>query len=147
MMYHLTKDRGDGDDFLRFAVFSICDANFVEIKHQFGYTALYVVVQILNYSLEKRFRYLRVLPFLRATCYLDNLIRMPMNEGIYQSSSRFDLELRRTIIHDFCSRDWCVLFCVLLNPVEDLLFMISVEGDILPGCPGSSSQCARAAWT
>jgi hypothetical protein len=56
---------------------------------------------------------------------------VPKNEGIYPSSSKFDLDLRRTIMHDFSSCDWCVLFCVLLNPVEDLLFTILVEGDML----------------
>jgi hypothetical protein len=35
--------------------------------HQFGYTALYVVVQILNYSREKRPWYLRALLFLWGT--------------------------------------------------------------------------------
>jgi hypothetical protein len=78
---------------------------------------------------------LRALPFLRATFCLDNLMRMRRNEGIDQSSSSFDLELRRTIIQDFSSRDWCVLFCVLLNQVEDLLFTILVDGDRL------SSSC------
>jgi hypothetical protein len=66
---------------------------------------------------------------------LDNLIRMPKKEGIYQSSSRCDIDLRRTIIHDFSSRDWCVLFCVLLNSIEDLLFTILIEGDILSWLP------------
>jgi hypothetical protein len=67
MMYRLTKHRGDSDTFRRFAVFSIRDAEFVEIKHQFGYTAVYVLVHMLNYSLEKRSRYLRALLFLRVT--------------------------------------------------------------------------------
>jgi hypothetical protein len=116
-------------------VFPIRDANFVEIKHQFRHPALYRRVQILNYSLEKRSRYLRALPFLRVTCCFDNLSRMPKNEGICLSSSRFDLELRRTIIHDFSSRDWCILFCVLLNPVEDLLFTILVHGDMFFSLP------------
>jgi hypothetical protein len=35
------------------------------------------------------------------------------------------------MIRDFSSRDWCVSFCVLPNPVEDLLLMILVDGDIL----------------
>jgi hypothetical protein len=70
MMYRLTKYRGDGDHCLRFAVFPIRDANFVEIKHEFDYTALYVLVQILNYFLEKRCRYLRALLSLRATVVL-----------------------------------------------------------------------------
>jgi hypothetical protein len=39
-MYHLTKHRGEGNNCLRFAVFPDRDANFVESKHQFGYTAL-----------------------------------------------------------------------------------------------------------
>jgi hypothetical protein len=58
-------------------------------------------------------------------------IRISKNEGIYPSSSRFDFDLRRTVIHDFFSSDWCVFFCVLLNPVQDLLFSILVEGDVL----------------
>jgi hypothetical protein len=57
-MYRLTKHRGEGDNFLRFGVFPIRDANFIEIKHQFGYTSLYLLVQILNYSLQKRSQYL-----------------------------------------------------------------------------------------
>jgi hypothetical protein len=134
-MYRLTTHRGEGDNFLRFAIFLIRDANFVEIKHQFGYTALYVLVQILNYSLEKRSRYLRALPFLGDTCCLDDLIRMPKNEGIYPSSSRSDFKLRCIIIHDFSFRHWCVFFWVLLNPVEDLLFTILVEGDMLSSLP------------
>jgi hypothetical protein len=48
MMYRLIKHRGEGDTFPRFAVFPIQNANFVEIVHQFGYPALYVLVQILN---------------------------------------------------------------------------------------------------
>jgi hypothetical protein len=55
----VTKDCGEGDNFLRFAVFPIRDADFVEIKHQFGYTVLLALVQILNCSLEQRSRYLR----------------------------------------------------------------------------------------
>jgi hypothetical protein len=66
MIYRVTKRRGEGDNFVGFAIFPIRDANFVEIKDQFGYTALYVVVQILNYSLEKQSRYWRALSFLRA---------------------------------------------------------------------------------
>jgi hypothetical protein len=131
MIYHLTRHRGWDDNLLAFAVFSIRDANFVEIEHQFGHPALYVLLQILNYSLEKRSRYLRGLPFLRATFCLDDLIRWPKNEGIYPSSSRFDLKLRLSIIHDFSTRERCVLFRVLVNPVEELLFTILVEGDVL----------------
>jgi hypothetical protein len=66
MIYRLTEHRGQGDPVLRFAVFPIRDANFVEIERQFDYRALYVVVQILNYSLEKRSRYLQGLLFLWA---------------------------------------------------------------------------------
>jgi hypothetical protein len=79
-MYPLTKHRGEGDTFLCVVIFPIRDANFVEIKHEFGYTALYVLMQILKYSLEKHSRYLRALPFLRGTCCLDYLIRMLKNE-------------------------------------------------------------------
>jgi hypothetical protein len=56
-MYHLTKHRGRDENWLHFAVLPIRDANFVEIEHQFSYTALDVIVQILNSRLEKRSRY------------------------------------------------------------------------------------------
>jgi hypothetical protein len=91
MMHRLIKHRGEGDNFLRCAVFPIRDADFVEIKHQFGYTSLRVLVQILNYSFEKHSRYLRALFFLWSTCCVDYRIRIPKNEGIYPSSSRFVL--------------------------------------------------------
>jgi hypothetical protein len=68
-MYSPTKHCGEGDNFLRFPVFPTRDANISEIKDQFGYTALYVLAQILNYSLEKRSRYLRALPFLLAILF------------------------------------------------------------------------------
>jgi hypothetical protein len=44
-MYRLTEGRGECDNFRRFAVFPIRNADFVEIKQQFGCTALYVIVQ------------------------------------------------------------------------------------------------------
>jgi hypothetical protein len=135
MMYLLIKHRDRDDNFLRFAVFPIRDANIVEIEHQFDSTALYVIVRILSSSLEKSSRYLQTLFFLRDTFFSEYCLRMSKNEGICRSSSRFDLELRRTIIRDFSSRDWCVLFCVLLNSVEDLVFTISVEGDMLSSTP------------
>jgi hypothetical protein len=46
MVYHLAKHRGEGDNSLRFAVFPVRDGDFLEIKHQFGCTAIYVLVQI-----------------------------------------------------------------------------------------------------
>jgi hypothetical protein len=103
-------------------------------------------VQILNQPLEKCSRYLRMLPFLRVTCCLDNLIRMPENECVYPSSIIFDLELRRTIIHDFFSRDWCVFFCVLLNLVEHLLrdMLSSLPRFVQPMHQG---QLDRGSWT
>jgi hypothetical protein len=101
------------------------------LNTSFGYTALHVLVQILNYFLEKRSRYMRALPFLRATFYLDCVTRVSKNEGICQYSSKFDLELSCRIIHDFCFRDWYVFFCVLWNPVEDLMRAIFIEGDML----------------
>jgi hypothetical protein len=39
MMYRLTNHRGEGDNSLRFAIFPMRDANFVEIKYQFGYNS------------------------------------------------------------------------------------------------------------
>jgi hypothetical protein len=67
---------------------------------------------------------------------LDDVIQMSKNEGIHQSSGKFHLEFSRAMIHDFCFRDWCVLFRVLSNPVGDLLFPILVEGDMLSSLPG-----------
>jgi hypothetical protein len=67
---------------------------------------------------------------------LDHVARMSMNEGICPSWSKFDFTLRCTIICDLCSRDWCVLFCVLLHPAEDFLYTILVEGDMLSSLSG-----------
>jgi hypothetical protein len=44
--------------------------------------------------------------------------------------------LRCAIIRGFSSRDWYVVFRVLLHPVEDLLFTIWVEGDMLSSLCG-----------
>jgi hypothetical protein len=57
-MYRLVEHRGESDTMHRFAVFPIQNANFVKISHQFDYPALYVLVQILNWFLEKPSRYL-----------------------------------------------------------------------------------------
>jgi hypothetical protein len=67
MMYRLTKHRGEVENSLSFAVCPIRDANLIESERQFDYTAMYVIVQILNCSLEKRSQYLRVLLFLWGT--------------------------------------------------------------------------------
>jgi hypothetical protein len=67
---------------------------------------------------------------------LDDVIQMSKNEGIYPSSGKFDLEFSRAMIHDFCFRDWCVLFRILSNPVEDLLSPILVEGGMVSSLPG-----------
>jgi hypothetical protein len=48
MMYRLTKHRRGNESVPRFAIFPSQDANFAEIQNQFGYTALYVFIQILN---------------------------------------------------------------------------------------------------
>jgi hypothetical protein len=56
MMYRPTiHGRGD-DNFSCLAIFPVRDANFVEIENQFGYTALYMFVQIPHYPLEERSR-------------------------------------------------------------------------------------------
>jgi hypothetical protein len=39
------------------------------------------------------------------------------------------------MLHNFCFRDCCVLFCVLSNPVEDLIFTILVEARMLSSLP------------
>jgi hypothetical protein len=56
------------------------------------------------------------------------------------------------MIHDFCFRDWYVLFRVLLNPIEDLLFALLVEGGILSSLPGLVSPMRQGrlqagSWT
>jgi hypothetical protein len=136
MMYRLTRHRGGDDNFLRFAIFPIRNANFVGIEHQVGHTVLYVTVQVLDHSPEKCSRYLQALRFLCGAFCLDDVIQMSKNEGIHLSSGKFNLEFRRTMIHDFCFRDWCVLFRVLSNPIEALLFPILVEGGMLSSLPG-----------
>jgi hypothetical protein len=74
------------------------------------------------------------------------------NEGIYPLSSKFDLKFRCNIIHSFSSRDWCVFFCVLSNPVEDLLLTIFVKGDMLSSLSGlvqpvRESHLDTRSWT
>jgi hypothetical protein len=136
MMYCLTKHRGRDDNFLRFAMFPIRDANFVELEHQLGHTARCVIVQVLDRSLEKRSRDLQALPWLCSAFRLDRVIQMSKNEGIHRSSGKSDLEFSRVMIHDFRFRDWCVLFRVLSSPIEDLLFPILLEGGMPSSLPG-----------
>jgi hypothetical protein len=83
MMYRLAKHRGGDDNFLRFAFFPIQDANFVEIEHQVGHRALYVIVQVLGRSLEKRSRYLQSLLFSWGAFRSDDPIRLSKSEGIH----------------------------------------------------------------
>jgi hypothetical protein len=66
---------------------------------------------------------------------LHDVNRMSEAEEIYQSSGKSDLGLSPTMIHDFRFRDWCVLFGILSNPVEDLLFTIVVDGGMLSSLP------------
>jgi hypothetical protein len=98
-------------------------------------TALCVIVQVPDRSLEKRSRYLQALLFMWGTFLLDHVIEISKNEGIHPSSGKLDLEFSRAMIHDFCFRDWCVLFRVRSNSVEDLLFQILAEGSMLSSLP------------
>jgi hypothetical protein len=136
MIYRLTKHCGGDDNFLRFAVFAIRDANFVEIERQVGHTALYVIVLVLDRSLEKRSRYLQTLLLLWGVVCSDDVIQMSKNEGIHESSGKSVLEFSRAVIHDFCFRDWCALFRVLSNPIEDLLISILLDGGMRSWLPG-----------
>jgi hypothetical protein len=61
---------------------------------------------------------------------------MSKNEGIHSSSGKFHFEFSPAMIRDFCFRGWCVLFPVLSNPVEDLLFPILEEVGMLSSLPG-----------
>jgi hypothetical protein len=77
---------------------------------------------------------------------------MSKNKGIHPSSGKFHLEFSPAIIHDSCFRDWYVLFRVLSNPVEDLLFPILVEGGMLSSLPGLVQPIRRGrlhtgSWT
>jgi hypothetical protein len=56
--------------------------------------------------------------------------RMSKNKLIYQSSIESDLKLSYAIIHDFSSRERCVIFCVLSSPVKALRLRILVDGDM-----------------
>jgi hypothetical protein len=72
---------------------------------------------------------------------------MSKNDGIHPASSKFDLKLRCTIIHDFYSRGWCIFLGVLPNPVEDLLLTNFIEGDMLSSFSGIVQPMRKAAWT
>jgi hypothetical protein len=52
-MYRMTIDGRRDDNFSGFAIFPVRDANLIEIEKQFGYTTLYMFVQILTCPLEK----------------------------------------------------------------------------------------------
>jgi hypothetical protein len=64
MMHRLTIHGHPGDNYSRFAIFSVRDANLIEIENQFGSTALYMFVQIPNCSLKEPFRHFETLLFL-----------------------------------------------------------------------------------
>jgi hypothetical protein len=59
--------------FSRFAIILVRDANLIEIENQFGYTSLYMFVQILHCSLEKRSRHLQWPFVLCGVCSLGDL--------------------------------------------------------------------------
>jgi hypothetical protein len=58
------------------------------------------------------------------------------DEGIYRAWNDWDLELGCAIIPDLSLRDWCVLFGVLPNRIEDLPFAIVKQGGMLPAVSG-----------
>jgi hypothetical protein len=66
--------------------------------------------------------------------------------------SKIKLELGCAIMHDFMFRDGRVLFCLLPNPIEDLLFTILIEGDTLSSVSGMvppvhEGQLDTGSWT
>jgi hypothetical protein len=70
--------------------------NFIEIENQRSYTALDGLFQILDCSLERRSRYLRII-------------------------ERLGSELSRTPISDFALCDWCVSFRRTLSSLSRLV--------------------------
>jgi hypothetical protein len=46
--------------------------------------------------------------------------------SIHLAPTDWSLELAHTVLPDFLSRDWCASFGVLSNPVNNLLFRISI---------------------
>jgi hypothetical protein len=78
---------------------------------------------------------LQALLFLWEAFHLGGVIQISKSEEMHPSLGEFDLEFSRAIIPDFSSRECCVVFCVLSNPVEDLLFTILVEGRMPSSLP------------
>jgi hypothetical protein len=57
MMYRVPAHRRRYDNLPRFAILPIRNANFIQVKDEFGDTPLDVFIQILYCSVEKNSRY------------------------------------------------------------------------------------------
>jgi hypothetical protein len=83
-MYRTTRNRHRDDDSIHFAIFTIRDANSIEIENRFSYMALYMFIQMLNCSLGKHSQYLRGWLGLSGSWDIDHLIeRFTTNECIH----------------------------------------------------------------
>jgi hypothetical protein len=137
-LYHVSSanHRAADDNFPRSPIVPIRDDTFLEIDKPVRLSS-----PVRRHSDPELFSREIVL-LLASAVYLaqyflfGSLTRMSKNESIFPSSSKFDQELRGTIIHDFSFRDWRVLFCVLPNLIEDLPFTISIEGGVFSSLSG-----------
>jgi hypothetical protein len=79
-MYRPTIHRRRDHNFSYRASFPVREANLIEIENQFGYTALYMFVQIPHDPLQKRSRDLQTLLLLWCTFCLDDVTGMTKEE-------------------------------------------------------------------
>jgi hypothetical protein len=115
------------DDSAGVAIFQNREIDFIEITDQFEYTAVYMLIQILNWSLEERYRDLQMMRFDGDTFPSDDRTGMTKDEWIHAVSSDRDVEFGDAIIANLSFLDWCVWFGVLLNSIEDLSVTIFME--------------------
>jgi hypothetical protein len=80
MMYRLNTSDGRCQKIPRLVIFSVREANFLQIEDQFGHTALDMFIQILHCSVKKQSGYSQTLLFLRDTCGLDDFVGMAKNK-------------------------------------------------------------------
>jgi hypothetical protein len=75
---------------------------------------------------------LQTLLFLRDTLRVDDVVGVTKNKQIHPSASDWNFQLARIVIFDLRFVDWCALFGVLLNPVENWLFAMMVTSGMPP---------------
>jgi hypothetical protein len=98
MTYRLIIPGRWDDDSACVAIFQNQEIDYIEIQDQFEYTAVYMFIQILNWSLEERSRYLPMMRFFGGTFRWDDLTGMTKDEWIHAVSSDRDVEFGDAII-------------------------------------------------